>query len=80
MGDYNDKLDEIIAELSAIKRLLAHAMLQNGANQTDLATALGVNQSTVSRLFGGATKAGKNKKTSARAGRNNGRKVGSGGR
>jgi predicted transcriptional regulator len=40
-----------LAELVAIKRLLIVALLKLGANQTDVAKALGVGQSRVSRMF-----------------------------
>lgn len=44
-------LTQIADELTAIKRLLIVALLQNGMSQRDVATALGVNQSSVSRMF-----------------------------
>lgn len=43
--------DPILAELISIKRLLAFSLLRSGANQTDLARALGLDQSQVSRMF-----------------------------
>jgi Mn-dependent DtxR family transcriptional regulator len=43
--------DPICAGLEEIKRLLMFGLLKNGATQADLARALGVNQSTVSKTF-----------------------------
>ena len=43
--------DRIARELADIKRLLAFAILRSGASQGDVAAALGVNQSQVSRMF-----------------------------
>lgn len=37
--------------LEDIKRLLIMALLRSGASQDEIANALGVNQSTISRLF-----------------------------
>jgi predicted XRE-type DNA-binding protein len=46
-----------LVELIAIKRLLIFGLLRSGASQRDVATALGVDQSFISRLFaGGAPK------------------------
>lgn len=45
--------DPVLAELVAIKRLLVFALLKSGASQTYVATALGVDQSQVSRMFPG---------------------------
>ena len=42
-----------LAELVAIKRLLTFALLKFGATQNEVAAALGVSQSTVSKLFPG---------------------------
>lgn len=41
----------ILEELSAIKRLLIYALIRSGANQGEIGQALGVNQSSVSRMF-----------------------------
>lgn len=43
--------DPIVDELESIKRLLAFGLLRSGASQGDIASALGVNQSNVSRMF-----------------------------
>lgn len=43
--------DPILDELESIKRLLAFGLLRSGASQGDIAAALGVNQSNVSRMF-----------------------------
>ena len=57
---------QIVAELVAIKKLLILIMLKNDYTQRDVANALGVNQSAVSRMF---AKAGKQEagKTEANA-------------
>jgi len=44
-------LDAIVAELTAIKRLLIVALLKQGLSQKDVAVALNVNQSSISRMF-----------------------------
>jgi len=41
-------------QLEAIKRLLVFGLLRSGATQKEVATALGTDQSVVSRMFGGA--------------------------
>jgi predicted transcriptional regulator len=43
--------DPVVAELDAIKRLLALQLLRQGATQGDVALALQVDQSVVSRMF-----------------------------
>ena len=45
--------DPVLAELVAIKRLMVFALLRCGATQRDVASALGVDQSQVSRMFPG---------------------------
>lgn len=45
--------DPVSAELAAIKRLLVFALLRDGATQKEVASALGVDQSQVSRMFEG---------------------------
>lgn len=42
-----------LAELGDIKRLLVLALLRSGATQKEVAAALGVGQSTVSKMFPG---------------------------
>jgi IS30 family transposase len=44
-------VDPVLSELTTIKRLLLFALLKTGANQREIATALGVNQSQISRMF-----------------------------
>jgi predicted transcriptional regulator len=51
--------DPLLSELVSIKRLLAFALLRMGASQGEVASALGVDQSAVSRMFSTATKKGK---------------------
>lgn len=41
----------VLKELEHIKRLLMLALLRDGVSQGDIAKALGVNQSTISRMF-----------------------------
>ena len=43
--------DPIVSELSEIKRLLVFALARSGASQDEIAEALGVSQSSVSRMF-----------------------------
>lgn len=43
--------ESLVAELGAIKRLLVFALLRSGANQSEVAAALGVDQSQISRMF-----------------------------
>jgi predicted XRE-type DNA-binding protein len=53
-------VDPVLSELVAIKRLLVFALLKAGASQKQIASALGVDQSQVSRMFpGGIGKASK---------------------
>ena len=47
------KLDALIATVEDIKRLLVLALLNGGASQADIAAALNINQSSISRLFQG---------------------------
>jgi predicted XRE-type DNA-binding protein len=42
-----------LAELVSIKRLLAFALLKSGATQKEVAVALGVAQSSISKMFAG---------------------------
>jgi len=44
-------LDGILAELTAIKRLVVIALLKQGLSQKAIAAALNVNQSSISRMF-----------------------------
>lgn len=43
----------ILQELESIRRLLIFALLRSGASQAEIAVALGVNQSSISRMFPG---------------------------
>jgi len=58
--------DQTLAELISIKRLMVFSLLKSGASQVDLAQALGVGQSQISRMFpnpvGKATKRAKRRK------------------
>ena len=47
----SEQLDTLTSEVESIKRLLLFWLLKNGMSQEDVARALGVNQSTVSRIF-----------------------------
>jgi len=58
--------DPILSELISIKRLLVFALLQSGASQAQVAGALGVDQSVVSRMF---SVPGKKAKGGARQGK-----------
>jgi predicted transcriptional regulator len=44
------KSDPVAAELGAIKRLLVLQLITSGVQTTKIASALGVNQSSISRL------------------------------
>jgi hypothetical protein len=46
-------LTAVATELDSIKRLMIVFMLRSGVGQRDVAKALGVNQSVVSRMFAG---------------------------
>lgn len=58
--------DPTLAELVAIKRLMVFSLLRSGASQKHVATALGVDQSQVSRMFPGGI--GKSAKDATKAG------------
>jgi predicted XRE-type DNA-binding protein len=45
------KLDELIELVEQIRRLMIVALMRSGASQGDIAKGLGVNQSSISRLF-----------------------------
>jgi predicted XRE-type DNA-binding protein len=49
-------MDELPALLGDIKKLLIFALQKNGASQAEIARALGVNQSSISRQFTGSGK------------------------
>ncbi len=53
MGEIKQKKtnDQILFELDSLKKLLILLLLKAGASQTEIALALGVDQSTVSRMF-----------------------------
>lgn len=44
-------VDPLLAELIAIKRLMIFWLLKSGVNQKQVATALGMDQSQISRMF-----------------------------
>jgi predicted transcriptional regulator len=44
-------VDPMLAELTAIKRLLVGLLMQAGASQDDVGKVLGINRSNVSRMF-----------------------------
>ena len=46
-----EELDPIQKELSDIKRLMVLALVRDGVSQSTIATALGVSEATVSRMF-----------------------------
>jgi predicted transcriptional regulator len=50
-GDEQSKL--VVEELINIKKLLMFGLLRSGASQLEIAKALGVNQSSVSRMLPG---------------------------
>lgn len=47
----NSNIDPVLSELDAIKRLLVLALIKAGARQGEIAMALEVDQSVVSRMF-----------------------------
>lgn len=51
MPQEQQSLDSLLKELQDIKTLLILALIQGGLSQEDIATALDVNQSTISRLL-----------------------------
>jgi len=57
-----DKLTEIATALEHIKRLLIFALLRNDASQAELGAALGMSQSSVSRLIPGMSSGRKRKR------------------
>ena len=48
-------VNQILDELQSIKKLLLVGLQQSGYSQVALATRLGLNQSTISRLLNGKT-------------------------
>jgi predicted transcriptional regulator len=44
-------LNDVVSELTAIKRLLTFRLLKEGVSQEEVANALGTSQSSVSRMF-----------------------------
>lgn len=53
MAKANDGSDPIVSELITIKRLLVLSLLRSGASQKQVAAALELNRSQVSRMFAG---------------------------
>ena len=59
--------DPILAELSAIKRLMVLSLIKEGTSQKQIAGALGVDRSQVSRMFpGGVGNRGRSNVSSAK--------------
>lgn len=57
--------DALVSELRDIKKLLVLSLLLSGANQRQIAGALGIDRSVVSRMFkGGTSKVTKDSKAS----------------
>lgn len=44
-------IDPVLAELTAIKRLIVFSLLKNGATQQQIGSALGLDGSQISRMF-----------------------------
>lgn len=51
MGKDTDKNDAILSELAAIKRLLILLLIKAGTLQSEIAIALNVDRSTISKMF-----------------------------
>ena len=51
MAKQAEPTDPVVAELTAIKRLLVSLLMRSGASQGDVAKALGITQGTVSKMF-----------------------------
>jgi hypothetical protein len=52
--------DLLLNELVIIRKLLVYALLRTGASQKQIGAALGVSQSSISRMFPDVSKAGSN--------------------
>ena len=50
-GDDCAETSAVLDELVAIKRLLILALLRDGLSQAEVAAAIGVTQSTISKMF-----------------------------
>ena len=50
-GDNVDDFRALLKEIGDIKRLLVLALSRQGASQADVAEALGISQSSISRMF-----------------------------
>jgi predicted transcriptional regulator len=60
MASQTEPTDPIVAELTAIKRLLVCLLMRSGASQGDIGKALGIDRSNVSRMLSnGKTASGK---------------------
>lgn len=55
MVEKNVPEDPVVHELRELKKLMVLMLMRDGANQREIATALGVNQSSISRMFPGMT-------------------------
>lgn len=51
MAKQTESADPVVAELTAIKRLLVCLLMRSGASQGDIGKALGIDQSNVSRML-----------------------------
>jgi predicted transcriptional regulator len=63
MPNQTEPTDPIVAELTAIKRLLVSLLMRSGASQEDVAKALGITQGTVSKMFNNGKAASTKPKT-----------------
>ena len=57
----NSQLAAIAKELETIRRLLVFVLMTNGASQADIAGALDINQSSISRMLAKARASAKAK-------------------
>ena len=55
-------LGSIEKEMTAIRRLLVFALIKSGASQDEVAAALGVSQSSISKMFPNVKKSGRTRK------------------
>jgi predicted transcriptional regulator len=56
MPDNSSQSDRLLKELVDIKRLLVAGLMKTGMSQREVAKALGVNQSSISRMFASAAR------------------------
>jgi len=60
--DKESKLELIENELVVIRRLLVFALMRTGVSQNEIAGALDLNQSSISRMFAGKKTAKRSKR------------------